>query len=119
MSNGSGMKVKGLDGLTQEQIQMELQRGAKFVLYQYCISILVLTFKRPSDIYFIRAGEGSVGKGLLFSLVSFLLGWWGIPWGPIYTLQSLWVNFSGGRDVTREVVASVSTAGNAAVPQRA
>jgi hypothetical protein len=27
-------------------------------------------------------------------------GWWGIPWGPIYTVQSLWVNLRGRHDVT-------------------
>ena len=104
------MKIKGVDGLTQEQLQMELQRGAKFVMYQYCISLLVITFKRPSEVYFVRAGEGSVGKGLGFSGLSMLLGWWGVPWGPIYTLQSFWVNFRGGRDVTSEVVAAQSEA---------
>jgi hypothetical protein len=107
------MKIKGIDGLTQEQIQMQLQRGAKFVMYQYSISLLVITFKRSSDIYFVRAGEGSVAKGLGFSGVSLLLGWWGIPWGPIYTLQSFWVNFTGGRDVTREIAA----ASTEAIPQ--
>jgi hypothetical protein len=103
------MKIKGIEGLTQEQIQMELQRGAKFVMYQYCISVLVMTFKRPSSIYFIRAGEGSIGKGIGFSGLTLLLGWWGIPWGPIYTLQSFWVNFTGGRDVTQEIISSASS----------
>src|SRR5262249_32617742 len=94
----------GTDGLTNAQIQEQLQRGARFVIYQYCISVLVMTFKRPSDIYFVPAGERSVTRGLGFSAATLLLGWWGIPWGPIYSIQSLWVNFSGGRDVTNGVV---------------
>jgi hypothetical protein len=109
------MKINGIAGLSNEQVQMEVQRGARFVMYQYCISLLVITLKRPSSIYFVRAGEGSVGKGLGFSGMSLLLGWWGIPWGPIYTLQSFWVNFRGGRDVTREIL-SASTA-NQPIPQ--
>jgi hypothetical protein len=28
----------------------------------------------------------------LYSLGSFLFGWWGIPYGPIYTVQSLHAN---------------------------
>jgi hypothetical protein len=28
-----------------------------------------------------------------------LLGWWGIPWGPIYSIQSLVTNFRGGKQV--------------------
>ena len=100
------MKITGVDGMTDLEINSELQRGARFVHYQYCISVVILTFKRPSNIYFIRAGESPITQGLQFSLLSFLLGWWGIPWGPIYTIQSLWVNFSGGKDVTQHVVRS-------------
>jgi hypothetical protein len=102
------MKIVGTEGLTSAQVQEELQRGARFVIYQYCISLIAVTFKRPSNIYFIRAGHGPVTRGLGFSAATLLLGWWGIPWGPIYTIQALWVNFSGGRDVTSEVVASAS-----------
>jgi hypothetical protein len=75
-------------------------------VYQYCISLLVLTFKRSSNVYLIRHEENAVVKGLPFTLLSLLLGWWGIPWGPIYTIKSIWLNFSGGRDVTSEIVPS-------------
>lgn len=102
-------KIVGLEAVkTSLELQQELQRGAKFVMYQYCISILIMTFKRFSSIYFVRADESFVTKGLGFSLLSFFLGWWGIPWGPIYTVQALWVNFHGGKDVTNEVLASLN-----------
>lgn len=104
------MKIMGLEGLTDAHVTSEVQRGARFVMYQYCISVLIVTFKRPSNIYFIRPEESSVTKGLGFSALTLLLGWWGIPWGPIYTIQSLWTNFNGGKDVTSEVMASVSRA---------
>jgi hypothetical protein len=102
------MKINGIEGLTNEQIQLQIDRGARFVHFQYCVSIIVMTFKRSSDIYFVRAGESAVGKGLGFTAVSLLAGWWGIPWGPVYTVQSLWVNLSGGRDITNEVIASAT-----------
>ncbi len=101
------MKVVGIEGLDHQQLSLELQRGAKFVFYQYCISIVIMTFKRPSDIYFIRAGESGIGKGIGFSFISLLLGWWGIPWGPIYTIGSFITNFGGGKDVTQEVLAGL------------
>jgi hypothetical protein len=101
------MKITGIEGLTGQQLNDELQRGAKFVYFQYCISIVIMTFKRPSDIYFIRAGQNGIVKGLPFSLISLFLGWWGIPWGPIYTIGSFITNFGGGKNVTNEVVASM------------
>ena len=39
---------------------------------------------------------------------------WGIPWGPIWTIQSLAVNFRGGKDVTDAVVKSLSAGAGAA-----
>jgi len=83
------MKIVGAEGLSAQQLESELQRGAKFVIYQYCISILILTFRRSSNIHFIRVGENAACKGLSYSLISLFLGWWGFPWGPIYTIGSL------------------------------
>lgn len=98
------MKILGMDGLDGEQLSMELQRGGRFVFFQYCISIVILTFKRSSNIYFIRAGESAAGKAAGFSLISALFGWWGIPWGPIYTVGTFITNARGGKDVTQEIL---------------
>lgn len=102
------MQINGIEGMSPAQLQRELERGGKFVIFQYCISIVVLTFRRPSTIYFVRGHESAAGKGLPFTLLSLVLGWWGIPWGPIYTIGSLVTNLSGGKDVTAEVVAALS-----------
>jgi len=97
------------------EMEFELQRGGKFVYFEYCVSVIILTFKRPSGIYFIRAEENALTKGLPFTLLSVVAGWWGIPWGPIYTIQSFVTNFRGGKDVTQAVAASLKS--QAAVPQ--
>lgn len=103
-------KIVGLEEIKSGgELQAELQQGGKFVMYQYCISLLVITFKRSSNIYFISHDQNATVKGLPFTLLSLLLGWWGIPWGPIYTIQSVWVNLNGGKDITQEVLASMSS----------
>lgn len=104
-------KIVGLEDIQSGgHLQQEIQQGGKFVMFQYCISLLIITFKRPSNIYFIRHDQSAVVKGLPFALLSLVLGWWGIPWGPIYTIESLWVDLRGGRDVTDKVVASMASA---------
>lgn len=100
-------KIRGINGMKQGELEFEMQRGAKFVHFQYCISIVLLTFRRASDIYFIRQGENARVKGLPFTLLSLVAGWWGIPWGPIYTIQSVYNNSCGGKDVTQAVVNSL------------
>jgi hypothetical protein len=102
------MKILGIEGMSPDQLRFELQRGAKLVCYQYCVSILVITFRRSSDVYYIPAGESAVSKGLPWILLSLVAGWWGIPWGPIFTVQSLITNFKGGKDVTASLSAHLS-----------
>jgi hypothetical protein len=89
------------------ELDFEIQRGAKFVLFPYCIAVVILTFRRASEFYFLRQGENAVVKGLPFSLLSLVAGWWGIPWGPIYTVQSIYNNSRGGNDATAAVVNSL------------
>lgn len=101
-------KIIGLEEITSgAQLQQEVQQGGKFVMYPYCISLFVITFKRYSKIYFISHDQSAVAKGLPFTLLSLALGWWGVPWGPIYTIQSLWTNLRGGKDVTKDVMTPI------------
>lgn len=97
-------EIKNIDGYTMGDLEIAVQQGGRFVMFQYTVSIVVMTFKRPTDIYFIAPGESAVGKHIGFTLLTLLVGWWGIPWGPIYTIGTLVKNLGGGTDVTREVV---------------
>ena len=101
------MKILGIEGMSSNQLQFEIQRGAKLVCYQYCVSVLVMTFRRSSDVYFIPAGQSAVANGLPWTLLSVVAGWWGIPWGPIFTIQSLITNFKGGKDITANLAAQL------------
>ena len=106
--------IKNLEGLSTNQINSELAQGAKFVMYPFAISIIVMTFRRSSDVYFVRAGESAVLKGLPFTFISLVFGWWGIPWGPIYSIGSLYTNLTGGKNVTTEVLQSMNASSHTA-----
>jgi hypothetical protein len=98
--------IQGLEDISSlEQLDTELLQGARFVMYYYTFSVLVMTYRRGSDIHYIRPDKSRVAPGLPFTLLSLLVGWWGIPWGPIYTVQSVWINLRGGKDVTKAVMA--------------
>jgi hypothetical protein len=97
------MKIKGLNGRSIEDVRKEVDKGAKFIFFTYCISLIVVTSRRSSDIYFVRAGESSIKYGWPFFLSSFFMGWWGIPWGPIYTIGALYNAFVG-KNVTLDVM---------------
>lgn len=102
------MPIRGIEGLSVSQLNFEIQRGGRFVFFQYVISVILVTFRRSSDIYFVRSGESTVSKSIGFTLLSLVAGWWGIPWGPIYTVQALITNCKGGKDVTKDVIAAMN-----------
>jgi hypothetical protein len=102
------MKIKNVDGLSAAQIREQVNQGGKFVMYKYCISILVMTFNNPTDVYFIAPGKSRFTPAIGFLICNLLLGWWGIPWGPIYTLGNIGSILSGGKDVTAEIMGSIN-----------
>ena len=65
--------IKNLENLSDEQINNELKKGGKFVIFSYTISIIIMTFRRNSDIYFIKSGESAVAYSWKYSLITFLL----------------------------------------------
>lgn len=101
------MKIQGVEGMSPENIRDEVNRGGRLVVYTYCISILIMTFKRSSDIRLIKAGHSPAGASWPYILASLLLGWWGIPWGPIYTVESIYRNLCGGIDVTDDLLREI------------
>ncbi|HZZ78965.1 MAG TPA: hypothetical protein VFE62_10630 [Gemmataceae bacterium] len=101
-------EIVGMDGLSDEDLDYELKNGARFVIYSYCISVIILTFKQPSAIHFVRSNESRFVKGLPYSAISMLAGWWGFPFGFIYTPWCLISNCAGGTDVTDEVLSAMT-----------
>lgn len=63
------------------------------------ISFIVFTLRTPSRFYVIGHNAG-FDKALLYTTISLIFGWWGVPWGPIYTISSVFSNVVGGRKFT-------------------
>lgn len=82
-------------------------RATSFI---YTFSIIVMTFRRGSGGVF--CGSCRKKEGLKYSAVSAIFGWWGIPWGPVYTLQALGRNSAGGyqdKELNAELLQAVAS----------
>lgn len=78
------------------------------VRYQAALSFLIVTFTIPTRPYVVGEDQTFTIAATATTL-SLLLGWWGIPWGPIYTVQVVGGNLRGGlRETVAERLASVS-----------
>lgn len=101
------MQIKNIDGLSVSQVKQLVNEGGRFVHFPYTISIVLMTFKRSSSIYFVRGDENSFKYSYKHVGTNLLLGWWGIPWGPIYTIGSLYHQLNGGKDITGPVLSEL------------
>ena len=100
------MEIKGLENMTYGELYSDIQKGGKFVVYTYVISIVVMTFRRSSKtIYYVKSNDSSFCFGWPYFLITLFFGWWGIPFGPIYSIGSLITTFRG-KDVTKAVLES-------------
>lgn len=95
--------IKGIDDYTPEMLAQAVMRGGKFLQFDYAFSVGIMSFRRSSDIFYVPEGSSALKAGALYTTISMLFGWWGFPFGIIFTIQSLATNFGGGRDLTREV----------------
>jgi hypothetical protein len=97
------MRVLGIDGLDYERLEWELERGGRFVFFEYCISLVLVSLRRPGAVWYLPPGHKGWDLRLIYSLPSVIFGWWGIPWGLVYTPLTLINNLGGGCDVTEQV----------------
>jgi hypothetical protein len=83
-----------------KEIAQWLESGGRLVVYDFCISFILITFRRTSAPVYLRSGDRGIVRGLPYSLLSLLFGWWGLPWGVIYTPLTIVTNLRGGFDVS-------------------
>jgi hypothetical protein len=96
-------------GLEPSDIEAQLAAGSRFVVFEYCISLIIVTLRQPSRVHLIPAGKTGLLPGFPYTILSLLLGWWGIPWGLIYTPLVVVTNLAGGRDITAAMRAMLSS----------
>src|SRR5438445_73428 len=101
------MRIYGIKELSKAELEAHLAAGGRFAFFEYCISLVVVTLRRRSGAYFLRSGTRGLLRGLPYTVLSLLLGWWGVPWGLIYTPLAVLTNLSGGCDITAEVRAQL------------
>jgi hypothetical protein len=63
--------------------------------YLVTYSLILYTSKSPGTFRPI-CERCQIRAGLPYSFATCLVGWWGIPWGPIYTVQAIYQNCKGG-----------------------
>lgn len=75
------------------------------VQYQFAVSLISVSMTRGTS---LRPKKDKVKMLILCTFISLLGGWWGIPWGPYYTIVSF-INNGKAKEVTiRDLILSVT-----------
>ncbi len=89
-------------------LKLKINQGARFVVFQYCISLIfAISLKRFSKAYFVEKFDSTNKYAKKYNILSLVFGWWGIPWGPVYTIKSINLNRAGGVDVTEDIMLNI------------
>jgi hypothetical protein len=97
-------RIKGARGMTIASLRSAVASGARIVIYPYAESWLLVSFKRTTDPTLVLPGASRLGTAATPILHSLLFGWWGFPWGPIFTIQTIVQSARGGIDITDAVM---------------
>jgi len=108
--NSPVWNIAGTKGLSPSEVMEDIARGGRFVTFRYVISLLFVTFRRTTRVRFVRADESAAGDAWVPTLITLIAGWWGIPWGPIFSVRAIFTNAGGGLDVTEAMLAPVTGA---------
>lgn len=98
------MAIRNIGRMTVGNMREAIQHGARFVTYEYVLSLLVITRRRSSPVFFVHPGQSHTQFHWPYTLLTLLLGWWGFPWGPAFTIGAVRDNLRGGHDVTAKMV---------------
>jgi hypothetical protein len=63
--------------------------------YAVAISLLVVSFTVRSGLYIV-GHHATALVATAFTVISLIFGWWGVPWGPVFTVRAVWRNVRGG-----------------------
>ena len=96
--------IRGAEEYTAAEIRAAVAAGAALVRYPYVVSPLVVTLRYDSTVHLVRTADGRYARCIPYLLTTLLLGWWGVPWGPVASWRAIWSCLNGGDDVTAELL---------------
>ncbi len=91
-----------------DELMLDIEKGWRFVVFSYVFSIIILTFKRPTQMYYIKSQEWALKRSFPYIISTSLLWWWWVPWWPIYSTWSLYDNLRWWTNVTESILSNLS-----------
>jgi hypothetical protein len=83
---------------TAEYMGTPVSEATEFHQYECVVSAVAVSMFFRSPHYLPTWENGHLQlTGVQYALMSGILGWWCVPWGPLLTIRAIGVNLSGGK----------------------
>ena len=93
--------------LTLWEVNMLVSQWGKFIYFPFCWSALVITKKEPWGIYFKPPWASWFWTAITPIVLTLFLWWRGLPRWPIFSLECIFSNLFGWKDITDKIMASL------------
>jgi len=91
--------------LPEHPLVAEVMAGRRFVTYPFVISLLLISLKRNmGGMRVVATSQWPVAPIFWAAILTVLFGWWGFPWGLLWSPLALFYLWIGGRDSTKEIL---------------
>jgi hypothetical protein len=99
-------KLEVPDEMTFEQLVSSCEKGSKLVAYLFLIPRPIFPpIQRVSKIFLVNPDEHTT-HSIKYNLINLIWGWWGLPFGPVFTYTAIKQNRTG-IDFTEDVLANL------------
>lgn len=100
--------LDNIDNLSQEQIQSKIDKGSKFVVFNYRISLGLVSLLRFSPAILVQNKNDFNYYKNKYNRINFLCGPWLLFSGPYLTYKIYKHNKNGGIDVTQDILINLT-----------
>ncbi|CAM1356633.1 hypothetical protein [Tenacibaculum halocynthiae] len=102
------LSLRNIENLSKDNVQERINKGYRFIIYPYCISLVISNINAVSPAFFLSPKDDRKKQGFIYNVISLIFGWWSIPYGPSDTINSVKTNLKGGIDITDDVMINLT-----------
>lgn len=102
------VRLRNTENESVNTIQNKITKGYRFIVYPFCISLILFSIHVISPAYFVGPSDYRKKQARRYNLLSLIFGWWSIPFGPSKTINSIKTNLKGGVDITEDIMLNLT-----------
>lgn len=98
--------VRAFSRMSEAELYRSIAMGERYVVYYWTLSMFIYTTTRHTKAYRLRDRRSAFFRGLPYTLICLVFGWWHFP-GCLINFNSLYHDLRGGADVSGNILEEI------------